>query len=34
MSRRRHVNVRTGVALIVLISLLLPGLAAIIEAVL
>jgi hypothetical protein len=32
--RRRHVNIRTGVALIALTSLVLPGVAAIIEAVL
>jgi hypothetical protein len=34
MWRRRHVNLRTVVALIALTSLVLPGVAAIIEAVL
>jgi hypothetical protein len=34
MWRRRHVNVRTGVALIALTSLVLPGVAAIIAALL
>jgi hypothetical protein len=34
MWRRRHINVRTVVALVALSSLVLPGAAAIVEAVL